>query len=38
MASGGVTVAVLMLLNTFDKNLRNTFKKENRGVADQDME
>ena len=38
MASGGVTVAILMLLNTFDKTLHNTFKKENRGVADQDME
>nr|WP_319394742.1 hypothetical protein [uncultured Desulfobacter sp.] len=38
MASGGVTVAILMLLNTFDKNLRKKFKKENRGVEDQEVE
>lgn len=38
MVSGGVTVAVLMLLNAFDKNLRNAFKKENRDVEDQEME
>lgn len=38
MASGGVTVAVLTLLNTFDKHLRKKFKKQDSCVQDQEME
>ena len=38
MASGGMSVAVLMLLNTFDKRLRKTFKEKDQCVEDQGME
>ncbi|MCG8551111.1 MAG: hypothetical protein MI799_11980 [Desulfobacterales bacterium] len=38
MASGGVTVTVLMLLNTFDKHLRKKFKKQDPCAKDREME